>query len=419
MSCRCSLNCIVPPHILQKLMESPDPAVREIALNTLLGSTRLRTERRMLAEFGFVPSTAGTKRRSIFDCRTRRVLEEATLVRGETDAPTADATVNQAFDGLGETYDFYKAVFDRNSVDDRGMRLDGYVNFGRSFNNAFWNGRQMVFGNGDGRLFTDFTRSLDVVAHELAHGVTEFTANLAYHNQSGALNESMSDVFGSLVKQWHLGQTAEDADWLIGTDIFTPMVNGDAMRSLKAPGEAYNDPIIGRDPQPRHMDEFAVMPDTEEGDNGGVHINSGIPNHAFFLVATAIGGNAWEAPGQIWYESLRASSEDTEFQEFADRTYDTAGHLFGTNSLEQRAVLAAWKAVGLRISRVPFAEARRRPVAAAAMGRQNGEDQVAALGAKLDKLTEQVQLLAKDVAAIKPGAYPERRVKAGAGVGNA
>jgi Zn-dependent metalloprotease len=417
MSNRCSLNCIVPPHILQKLMESPDPLVRETALSTLLGTTRLRAERSLLAEFGFMPNVAGGKRRSMFDCKNRRVLEEATLVRGESDGPVGDATVNRAFDGLGETYDFYKAVFERNSIDDRGMRLDGYINYGRAFNNAFWNGRQMVFGNGDGRLFNDFTQSLDVIAHELAHGVTEFTANLAYHNQSGALNESMSDVFGSLVKQWHLGQTADEADWLIGADIFTPMIHGDALRSLKAPGDAYNDDVIGRDPQPRHMDDFVVLPDTDEGDFGGVHYNSGIPNHAFYQVASAIGGNAWEAPGQIWYESLKASAEDTVFQEFADRTYETAGRLFGTNSLEQRAVHTAWKAVGIRITGVSFAEARRP--AMVATGRHETNGQIAALSQKLDRLSEEVHLLAKDLAAMKPAAaYSEqRRAKTGAGAG--
>src|SRR5262249_27643424 len=162
--------------------------------------------------------------------------------RTEDGGASADETVNRAFDGFGTTRDFYKAVFDRNSIDDHGMRLDGYVHRGVKYNNAFWDGQEMVFGDGDGAGFTDFTRSLDVIAHELTHGVTEKTAGLIYHNQQGALNESISDVFGSLVKQWSLEQPAETADWLIGAEVFTPGIAGDALRSMKAPGTAYNNP---------------------------------------------------------------------------------------------------------------------------------------------------------------------------------
>src|SRR5262249_55590064 len=156
------------------------------------------------------------------------------LARSEDGAPSADESVNRAFDGLGKTREFYKTTFDRNSIDGNGMRLDGYVHRGRQYNNAFWDGREMVFGDGDGRLFTDFTKSLDVIGHELTHGVTEFTAGLEYHNQSGALNESISDVFGSLIKQWSLQQTAAQADWLIGAEVFTPGVEADALRSMKS-----------------------------------------------------------------------------------------------------------------------------------------------------------------------------------------
>ena len=144
--------------------------------------------------------------------------------------------MNRAFDGLGSTRDFYNDVFDRDSLDGRGMRLNAYVHRGVAYNNAFWDGSEMVFGDGDGVLFTDFTKSLDVIAHELTHGVTEFTAGLDYHNQPGALNESISDVFGSLVKQWVRKETADQADWLIGAEVFTPAIGADALRSLKSPG---------------------------------------------------------------------------------------------------------------------------------------------------------------------------------------
>jgi Zn-dependent metalloprotease len=253
-TCRC-LNCITPPHMLQKLLENPDKDIRQAAMNTLLSTARLRGERTALAGFAAV-ATIGNGRRTIFDCQSGTFLPLASVVRSEEGAATADDSVNRAFDGLGATRDFYREVFDRNSIDGRGMRLDGYVHRGVNYNNAFWDGREMVFGDGDGRIFTDFTRSLDVIGHELTHGVTEFTAGLEYHNQPGALNESMSDVFGSLVKQWSLRQTAAEADWLIGAEVFTPGLDADALRSMKAPGKAYDDPILGKDPQPDHMSRF-------------------------------------------------------------------------------------------------------------------------------------------------------------------
>jgi len=256
-------------------------------------------------------------------------------------------------------------------------------------------------------IFTDFTNSLDVIGHELTHGVTEFTVNLEYHLQSGALNESMSDVFGSLVKQWSLGQTADEADWLIGAEILTPGIGADALRSMRAPGTAYDNELLGRDPQPDHMNRFVVLPDTEEGDNGGVHINSGIPNKAFYLTAVALGGNAWEAPGHIWYEALLASNQFTEFQEFADTTYMKAGELYGTNGSEQQAVAEAWREVGIRITGVSARARGRGPSRGpSGTGGRDAEpakdgDTLAALTKQIEALAAQVKTLAKDVKALK------------------
>jgi Zn-dependent metalloprotease len=345
------LSCIVPPHIFQRLLESQDHRVRDAALASLATSVELRTRRTIL---GLLPATTstGTKRRTIFDARNAEPQPAGgVLVRGEGGPLSKDVSVNEAYDGIGDTYDFYHQVFGRNSLDGQGMRLDGVVHYGSGFENAFWDGQRMVFGDGDGQVFTRFTRSLDVIAHELAHGVTEFTAGLEYHKQSGALNESMSDVFGSLVKQWRKHHDATSADWLIGNDVFTPAIAGDALRSLKAPGEAYDNALIGKDPQPRHMSDFKVLPDTRFGDNGGVHINSGIPNHAFYLAAVAMGGNAWDDAGHIWYESLTKNcGPQAQFQDFADATVAVAGRLFGASSLQQKAVRDAWRQVGLRVT---------------------------------------------------------------------
>ena len=215
--------------------------------------------------------------------------------------PVKDVAVNEAYDGLGATYDFFSKAYGRDSIDDAGLALDASVHFGKDYDNAFWDGKQMVFGDGDGVYFNRFTVSLDVIGHELTHGVTEDEAGLIYSNQSGALNESISDVFGVLVKQYALKQKAADADWLIGATLLTKKVKGVALRSMKAPGTAYDDPVLGKDPQPAHMKGYVQTME----DNGGVHINSGIPNNAFYRLAVALGGFAWEKAGRIWYEALR------------------------------------------------------------------------------------------------------------------
>ena len=343
MTCRC-LNCILPPHMLEHLAGSDRPELRAAAMRTLLATSELRGERSVRATFfGVTAPTDG--RRMIFDCGQRRDTRAARIARTEQGTASADASVNAAFDGLGQTREFYRLVLGRNSIDGFGMRLDGYVHYDTAFNNAFWDGQQMVFGDGDGILFTDFTGSLDVIGHELTHGVTEHAAGLVYANQPGALSESVSDVFGALVKQWAGKQEAASADWLIGADIFTPEVEADALRSMRAPGTAYDSPTLGKDPQPDHMSRFVHKPEWD--DNGGVHINSGIPNRAFYLVATGIGGYAWEAPGHIWYEALKASSPTTDFQAFAETTVLKAGQLYGAS--EQQAVRAAWHDVGIAV----------------------------------------------------------------------
>ncbi|HET9597432.1 MAG TPA: M4 family metallopeptidase, partial [Anaeromyxobacteraceae bacterium] len=290
---------ILPPHVLRHMARHGDADHREAAVDTLIATECFRGQRHAIADAARgVP--AGERRRTIFDAQHRQALP-GKLVRGETAPAVADAAVNEAFDGLGAVYDFYAQVMRRNSIDDHGERLDASVHYGRRFDNAFWNGTQMVFGDGDGKLFTGFTRCLEVIGHELTHGVIEHEAALEYQGQPGALNESFADVMGVQVRQWKLGQKASEASWLIGEGLLEPGVKGVAIRSMKAPGTAYDDPRLGKDPQPADMRHYVQ---TEE-DNGGVHVNSGIPNHAFYLAASAIGGFAWEKTGRIWYETLR------------------------------------------------------------------------------------------------------------------
>ncbi|HEY6051282.1 MAG TPA: M4 family metallopeptidase [Thermoanaerobaculia bacterium] len=333
---------IVPPYVLDNISRYGDAEDRKSAIATLLATERFRARRDLLGALP-VATPTGEKRRDVFDARHGTTLP-GKLVRAEGDAASDDVAVNEAYDGAGTTYDLYFEVYGRNSIDDRGMRLDSSVHYGNRYDNAFWNGSQMVYGDGDGKLFERFTISIDVIGHELTHGVTAREANLDYQGQSGALNESISDVFGSLVKQRALGQTAEQADWLIGEGIFTPAVRGVALRSMKAPGTAYDDPVLGKDPQPAHMRDYVETSD----DDGGVHVNSGIPNRAFYLAASALGGNAWEQAGRIWYVALRDLLRRTStFADAARLTAQAAAGLFGAGRVEERAVRAAWEAVGV------------------------------------------------------------------------
>jgi Zn-dependent metalloprotease len=245
-----------------------------------------------------------------------------------------DACANQAHDNTGITYDFYSEVLQRNSIDGRGMRLDSFIHYGNGFNNAFWDGAEMVFGDGDGNMFVGFTSALDVVAHELTHGVTQFSTpgGLDYQDQSGALNESISDVFGSVVKQWKLGQTVDKADWLIGANILGTGA-GHALRSMKDPGN--REVTWEGDDQPSTMDGYVA--------GGDVHTNSGIPNHAFYLAATTLGGNSWDKAAKIWYQALTMLQSNASFAEAANATISTAARLFGNT--ESDAVKAAWSQV--------------------------------------------------------------------------
>ncbi len=344
---RHSIFCILPPYVLYEMARRGNVAQRNVALKTLALDGTHRTQRLVrhllaVAPHQAVSGAAPAVRRSIFSSGNQESTA-GQLVRAEGQPAAADIAVNEAYDGLGQTFEFYLEVYQRNSIDDHGLPLNAYVHYGDGYDNAFWDGQEMIFGDGDNVAFNRFTIALDVIGHELTHGVTGSEVNLQYLNQSGALNELVSDVFGSLIKQYVLKQTANEADWLIGAGLLT--FPNQALRSMKDPGTAYDNNVLGKDPQPADMQHYIQ---TSE-DNGGVHLNSGIPNRAFYLAATAIGGNAWEKAGQIWYDTIRDSSlsPTASFAAFAGRTVANAGHRYGTNSTEQQAVADAWRRVGV------------------------------------------------------------------------
>lgn len=356
---------IVPPFLLARIARSDDALDRapDAARRTLGIDEPFRDQRGAEAVPGLVRPSAhaelrqpvagstdpGWPDRVIFDAHGTEDLP-GEQVRAEGEPATDDIAATEAYDGLGETYALFWDAFERDSIDGSGMRLDASVHFGEHYDNAFWDGARMVFGDGDGEIFRGFTGSVSIIGHELAHGVTERTANLVYQGQSGALNEHLSDVFGALVEQRMKRQTADEASWLVGEGIFMPSVQGQAIRSMRAPGTAYDDPVLGKDPQPAHMHDYV---ETTE-DNGGVHLNSGIPNRAFVAVADALGGHAWERAGRIWFETLTGErlTATASFSQFAAATLVVAGELFGDDSAELAAVRAAWELVGVVPGRV-------------------------------------------------------------------
>jgi Zn-dependent metalloprotease len=340
------LHCILPPGVLHKLAEQAETDTSAI-LETLSLDHKIRLARAEAAARAggreartiTFARIGGQPQRTIYDQENGRDQTPGKVVRAEGQDPASDEAVNQAYDGLGATYEYYWDNFKRDSIDGQGMPIQGLVHYGRNYDNAFWdNAGHMFFGDGDGQALTQTTAGIDVIGHELTHGVTQHEANLVYSGQSGALNESISDVFGIQVKQKALGQNAESSDWLIGADVVGPLLQP-ALRSMKEPGTAHP-----HDDQPGTMEGYV--------DGGDVHTNSGIPNRAFYVVASTLGGNSWDAAGPIWYDALcdpRLPS-DASFRDFGLMTLSHARQRYGAESKELQAVQTGWDAVELALN---------------------------------------------------------------------
>jgi predicted secreted protein len=292
-----------------------------------------------------VADEIGTARWAVYDAGSKEATP-GRLRRRQGDPPTGDRAVDEAYNGLAAVDDLFTEVFGRNSFDDSGTPLKAVVHFRRNFANGYWDGQYFVFGDGDRRLFNRFTISIDLIGDTVGKAMIQHTARLVFQNQSGALLSSCANVVGVLARQRALGQTAEEADWLVAPGLLASGIKGEALYSMKAPGTAYDnsDGVLGRDKQVGHMRDYVATKD----DSGGVHINSGIPNHAFYLAATRIGGYAWEKAGLIWYIALRDfMSPNTDFEGAAHATISAAEALFGRYSDELRAVESAWRSVGV------------------------------------------------------------------------
>lgn len=222
------------------------------------------------------------------------------------------------------------------------------VHYGTNYNNAYWDGQKVVIGDGDGSVFLPLV-ALDIMAHEWMHGVTQFTAGLIYSNESGALNESFSDVFGALIERYVEGENA--GTWMIGEDSFTPNIAGDALRYLDNPRRAGNSGFTADDQPDHYLDRYVGT-----SDSGGVHINSGIPNLAFYLAAKggthrrggSVQGVGADAAGRIWYRALTTyMTSSANFAAARTATSNAARDLYGAQSYHVLAVQNAWCLVGV------------------------------------------------------------------------
>lgn len=207
----------------------------------------------------------------------------------------------------GIAYEYFRTTHQRNSINGQAGNIISIINVadedGGGFDNAFWSGTAMFYGNGK-TAFDPLAGALDVAGHEMSHGVVQTTANLEYLSQSGALNESFADIFGAMIDR---------DDWLMGEDVVrTNVFPSGALRNLADPNNGGSG-FGSRGWQPAHMNEFVNLPETEEGDNGGVHVNSGIPNRAFFLFASQVGKNIAE---EVFYDALNEYL--TRFSQFID-----------------------------------------------------------------------------------------------------
>jgi Zn-dependent metalloprotease len=340
-NCFCS---IIPPFVVNKLKEAGVITSKSVSMNQNFIKRRnlvlnnLLTQPRVLT----LGAIIGPANRLIFDSQ-HTTNQRLHLVRNETGVAVADVSANKAYDNAGFVREYYKTKLNWQSIDNMGMNLIMNIHFDNEYNNAFWDGDEMTFGDGDGVIFTNFVNSLDVTAHELTHGVVQFTAGLKYKSQPGALNEHYADVFGSVIKQFALGQTAATADWLIGDTIMGPSLSGQAIRSMKAPGTAFNNQFMGQDPQPDHMNNFF----TGTSDHFGVHINSGIPNKVFFLVSTDI---STEKAGLLWFETLKTLKPTTSFKTFKTKLLSKARTLATSGKIPINSVAvanSAFASVGL------------------------------------------------------------------------
>ena len=273
---------------------------------------------------------------TVYDCKHTHTLP-GTPVSNPGSSP--DPTAKRAFSETTNVAKFYKDVFGRNSIDNQGMTMMSSTHYDVKFNNAMWNGSQMIYGDGDGSIFIDFTNGDDVIGHELTHGVTQHSLQLDYADEAGGLNESLSDCFGSMFRQWEKNQDVTAADWLIGRDIMGPAAKTKGFTCLRDMAQPNAKHCLA--PQPTQYSQITPGMDP--------HVSSGPPNLAFCTACKTLGGKSWEKIGQVWYHSMIdfGPSPSMGMKQFAARTRQVAQRLFPGDAAVGAAVDRGWTQVGL------------------------------------------------------------------------
>jgi Zn-dependent metalloprotease len=337
---------IIPREVLTRLAQDPElgAEIRKDFLDTAQIShelRQLRTQAALLTSVALAHADAlnilsAAPAVTVYDCKHTFALPGASV---PNPGNSADPTAKRAFNETTSVAKFYKDVFNRNSIDDHGMTMMSSVHYGTDFNNAMWNGSQMVYGDGDGKIFIDFTNGDDVIGHELTHGVTQHSLQLNYADDAGGLNESISDCFGSMFRQWEKNQDASTADWLIGSDIMGATAKARGFTCLRDMANPAATHCLA--PQPTQYSQITPGMDP--------HYSSGPPNLAFCNACTTLGGKSWEKIGQVWYKSLTGfgPTPDMKMKAFADRTRQVATQLYGGTPAVAAAVDKGWKTVGL------------------------------------------------------------------------
>jgi Zn-dependent metalloprotease len=349
---------IVPPFVLRKIAENGTEKQKKEAEGNIRSRAKFTAMRgiRLPSHISLTTALQTELNRLVYDAEFKDNLP-GVLKRKEGQGPTGHNDVDIAYDYSADAFRLLKEAFDRNSIDNYGMTLTSTVRFVdltedpdvEYYNNASWWMDQMIYGHPDPGIFRSFLLRT-VAAHEMGHGVVQYEGGLRYQKDTGAINEHFADVFGILAEQLVNGHDVNQSNWLIGEGIWSGNINGKALRSMANPGTAYDDPLVGKDPQPSHMDNYQDLPVTPFTDLGGVHINSGILNHAFYKASKYLGGEAWKSAGIFWYAALRelpGKPDFTTFQDVANITTKIAQDFFEGEPRKQEAVYKAWTEVGL------------------------------------------------------------------------
>jgi Zn-dependent metalloprotease len=341
-----SSSGILPPYMLFELgSRTGNPRY----FDTLAATARLHS--RALSNnqtSNLLPKADGKSLIQVYDCNGSE-SRPGKKARFEGEPATGNHDVDSAYDFTVAVRKYYLDIHGRKGIDNHGLKMISSVNYGSGYNNAYWDGHQMTYGKGDQEVFASFVL-LDVCGHEISHGVTEFESKLKYWKQAGALNESHSDVFGKMIEAYAKNQPVEEIDWVLGRGIFMPGIKGEGIRHMLHPGTAYDDPKLGKDPQPDRMSKY----NNTSGDNGGVHYNSGIINRAFALFAISLGGYEWKKAAKIWYAARAAAGSNPSFANHAYYTLEAAKTLGTASDVKQLG--NAWDAVEVKPSKKVISE---------------------------------------------------------------